>query len=391
MKNLTILGSTGSIGCNTLNIIKMYPERFCVKALTGAHNIELLARQIETFRPDLAVVIDQEHADQLKDVLPLGTDVDILYGDDGYRQAATHTSVDLVVAAMVGAAGLMPTLAAIADGKDIALANKETLVMAGDIVMQSAMKNGVHIFPVDSEHSAIFQSIAGNRKADIEKIYITASGGPFLNTPRKKFIDIKPNDALNHPNWQMGKKISIDSATLMNKGLEVIEAATLFDVPREMIEVVIHPQSIIHSMVGYKDGSVISQMGVPDMKSAIAYAISYPERLPIKQPLPNFFNIGSLTFNKPDLEKFPCLKLALNACKIGNTMPAVLNAANEIAVNTFLNSKISFTDIPKIIQDVMGAHTAVPNPTLSDITNADAWARKAAETITEHIMEKSNS
>jgi len=378
MKNLSILGSTGSIGRNTLKIVEMFPERFSVKALTAARNVQLLAEQIELFRPDMVAVLDEDHAGKLKNLLHPATDIEIFYGDAGYRQAATFEPVNLVVAAMVGAAGLMPTLAAISAGKDIALANKETLVMAGEIVMQKAASKGIKILPVDSEHSAVFQSIAGNRKTDVEKIFLTASGGPFLNRPESDFAGIKPDDALKHPNWQMGKKISIDSATLMNKGLEIIEAAFLFDIPQEMIEVVIHPQSIIHSMVGYKDGSVMAQLGIPDMRGAIAYAISYPERLPIRQPLPDFVNIASLTFQRPDTKKFPCLSLAIKACKIGKTLPAVLNAENEIAVQAFLDLKIPFVDIPGIIQNVMEAHTVVMNPTLSDILDADAWARKEA-------------
>jgi len=350
----------------------------------------MLAEQIELFRPDMVAVLDEDHAGKLKNLLHPATDIEIFYGDAGYRQAAMFEPVNLVVAAMVGAAGLMPTLAAISAGKDIALANKETLVMAGEIVMQKAASKGIKILPVDSEHSAVFQSIAGNRKTDVEKIFLTASGGPFLNRPESDFAGIKPDDALKHPNWQMGKKISIDSATLMNKGLEIIEAAFLFDIPQEMIEVVIHPQSIIHSMVGYKDGSVMAQLGIPDMRGAIAYAISYPERLPIRQPLPDFVNIASLTFQRPDTKKFPCLSLAIKACKIGKTLPAVLNAANEIAVQAFLDLKIPFVDIPGIIQNVMEAHTVVMNPTLSDILDADAWARKEASMITGDIGLKAN-
>jgi 1-deoxy-D-xylulose-5-phosphate reductoisomerase len=381
IKNLAILGSTGSIGRNTLKIVEMFPERFNVRTLTGATNTELLARQIEQFKPDIAVVIDEEFAEKLKGAVSPGSRVEILWGVDGYRQAAVHDPVDQVVAAMVGAAGLIPTMAAVSAGKDIALANKETLVMAGDIVMKAVYENNVSLLPVDSEHSAIFQSMSGNRRADMAKIFLTASGGPFLDRPAGEFDDIRPQDALKHPNWQMGRKISIDSATLMNKGLEVIEAKHLFNIGEDAIEVLIHPQSIIHSMVGYKDGSVIAQLGIPDMKAAIAYALSCPERLDIRQPMPDFVDISSFTFRKPDMEKFPCLRLALEACTAGCTMPAVMNAANEIAVNAFLDDQIDFLDIPKIIKKSMNAHSIVPAPVLDDILAADHWARETAATF----------
>jgi 1-deoxy-D-xylulose-5-phosphate reductoisomerase len=289
--------------------------------------------------------------------------------------------VDLVVVAVVGAAGLMPTLSAIAAGKNIALANKETLVMAGDIVIEQAELNHVTILPIDSEHSAIFQCIEGNRREDVDKIILTASGGPFLNLPEKEFNKITPKDALNHPNWNMGKKISIDSATLMNKGLETIEAKCLFDVSQEMIEVVIHPQSVIHSMVSYKDGTVMAQLGIPDMKGAIAYAMAHPERLALRQPAPDFVSIGKLTFEKPDIKKFPCLSLAYTACETGRTLPAVLNAANEVAVAAFLENRLPFIKIPQIIEETMEHHSVVADPTLGDILEADQWARKQAEDL----------
>ncbi len=379
MKNLSILGSTGSIGCNVLKIVEMFPDRFSVKALAAKNNISLLAGQIERFRPEIAVVFDEKLAVELEKSLHVRPGVEILYGDKGYKAAAKYDSVDMVVTAMVGSAGLMPTLAAIDAGKNIALANKETLVMAGDIVMKRASEKGVRILPVDSEHSAIFQALKGNRRKDLKKILLTASGGPFLNLPENKFNKIRPEDALKHPTWQMGKKISIDSATLMNKGLEIIEAKHLFNVSHEKIEVVIHPQSIIHSMVSYRDGSVLAQLGIPDMKGAIAYAISYPERLPLQQPIPDFTNIGALTFLKPDMEKFPCLSLAFKACKHGGTLPAVLNAANEAAVNAFLNRKIFFTDIPAIIDKIMKQHVVTENPVLTDILKAHKWAGNQAE------------
>ncbi len=385
MKNLSILGSTGSIGRNTLEIVTMFPERFTVKALAAKNNTSLLAGQVEKFGPDIAVVFDENRAIELKSMLPSGSKVEIMYGQDGYRTAATYDSVDMVVTAVVGAAGLIPTLAAIEAGKNIALANKETLVMAGEIVIKEAARNRVKIIPIDSEHSAIFQCIAGNRRQDLDKILLTASGGPFLNRPENEFVKIKPQDALNHPTWQMGKKVSVDSATLMNKGLEVIEAKCLFGVSQEMIEVLIHPQSVIHSMVSFKDGAVIAQLGIPDMKGAIAYALSYPERLALEQPLPDFVGIGALTFEQPDLNKFPCLGLAYKACQTGETLPAVLNAANEMAVQAFLKQRIPFVKIPEVIGKTMESHTVVTNPAFDDIVESDRWAREQARNLIDRI------
>ena len=381
MKNLSILGSTGSIGCNTLKIAEMFPDRFAVKVLAAKNNIPMLARQIERFCPEIAVVFDEATALELNKKLPAGIDVEVLFGENGYKAAATYESVDLVVVAVVGAAGLIPTLSAIAAGKNIALANKETLVMGGDIVIEQAELNNIAILPIDSEHSAVFQCIEGNRREDVDKIILTASGGPFLNLPEKEFNKITPKDALNHPNWNMGKKISVDSATLMNKGLEAIEAKYLFDVSQEMIDVVIHPQSVIHSMVSFKDGTVMAQLGIPDMKGAIAYAMAYPERLALGQPTPDFVSIGKLTFEKPDMKKFPCLALAYAACEAGRTLPAVLNAANEVAVAAFLENRLSFIKIPQIIEKTMEHHVVVTDPTLNDILEADQWARKQAQNL----------
>ena len=381
MKCLSILGSTGSIGRNALKIVEMFPERFAVKALAAKKDTELLARQIEQFEPEIAVVFDEKCALELKSKLPAAIAVEVLYGKDGYIAAATHDAVDMVLTAVVGAAGLMPTLAAIEAGKNIALANKETLVMAGDIVIKRAVAKGVKILPVDSEHSAIFQCIAGNRLQDLDRIILTASGGPFLKRPANEFIKIEPEEALNHPTWQMGKKVTIDSATLMNKGLEVIEAKCLFGVSQDRIEVLIHPQSVIHSMVSYKDGAVMAQLGIPDMKGAIAYAMSYPQRLALQQPLPDFTRMEALTFEPPDLGKFPCLALAYQAGKTGETLPAVLNAANEVAVQAFLKHRISFVKIPDVIRETMERHTVVNDPSLDDILEADRWAREQAEMI----------
>ena len=386
MKHLSILGSTGSIGRNTLKIIEMFPQHFSIKALAAKANIDLLAKQIEQFVPELAVVYDAENAQQLKQKLGAATTTEVLYGEEGYQAAASADGVDMVLTAVVGAAGLGPTLAAIEAGKTIALANKETLVMAGEIVTAKAAEHGVHILPVDSEHSAIFQCLEGHRKADVAHILLTASGGPFLNLPLDQFSQISTAQALNHPNWDMGPKITVDSATLMNKGLEVLEAKALFDVSEDMIEVVIHPQSIIHSMVAYQDGAVMAQLGIPDMKAAIAYALSYPKRLDLNQPLPDFSGQQDLTFQKPDLEKFPCLALAFQACKTGKTVPAVLNAANEIAVNAFLNQQIPFTAIAKVVAMTMEAHDVHANPALSDILAADQDARQKAAALVKNFQ-----
>jgi 1-deoxy-D-xylulose-5-phosphate reductoisomerase len=300
---------------------------------------------------------------------------------DGYRTAATLDPADLVVSAMVGSAGLLPTIAGIEAGKPVALANKESLVMAGELVMGTARKKGVSVIPVDSEHSAIFQCLAGHRRQDLKQIILTASGGPFLDKSPEDLDGITTEMALSHPTWEMGPKITIDSATLMNKGLEVIEAKWLFDVPLELIQVMIHPQSVIHSMVAYQDGSVIAQLGLPDMRVPIAYALSYPERLPLGLPAPDFVDIGSLTFREPDLARFPCLALALEACRIGKTMPAVLSSANEVAVYAFLNQRIGLRRIGEVVQQVMSKHEPVSNPGLSDILGAAAWARRTAEEV----------
>jgi len=379
MKNLTILGSTGSIGTNTLKIVEMFPDRFRIRALTAKSNISLLADQIERFSPEVAVVYDEKGIEQLKGLLPADRDVDIRYGEEGYIYAATLESSDTVVAAMVGAAGLLPTVAAIKSGKTIALANKETLVMAGELVMKLAADHQVGILPIDSEHSAIFQCLQGNRRKDLNKILITASGGPFLERDAGTFHSIQPSDALKHPNWQMGSKITIDSATLMNKGLEVIEAKHLFAVDLSMIEVVVHPQSIIHSMVAYRDGSVIAQLGVPDMKGAIALALSWPGRLPLKQPLPDFSAIGKFTFTRADTQKFQCLALAIEACQVGGTHPAVLNAANEVAVAAFLSERLPFDKIPEVIRAALRSLGSSGYPSLEEILDADKRARRFAE------------
>ncbi|MFW5930280.1 MAG: 1-deoxy-D-xylulose-5-phosphate reductoisomerase [Desulfosalsimonas sp.] len=380
-RRIGILGSTGSIGKSTLDVLERFPERFCVKVLTAGVNIELLARQIEKFSPDIAVVYDETGARALEGKIPSGTKTEVLFGEDAYRQAAAYEELDLVISAMVGSAGLLPTLSAIYAGKDVALANKEALVMAGDLVIREAAERGVSILPVDSEHSAVFQCISGNRKEDVERILLTASGGPFLDVPVGSFSEIKTRDALVHPTWQMGAKITIDSATLMNKGLEVIEASHLFGLGSKSIDVVVHPQSIVHSMVAFCDGSIMAQMGLPDMKAAIAYALSCPERLSLGLSFPDFAELGRLSFRSPDFEKFPCLALAYKACEIGGTMPAMLNAANEVAVSAFLQESISFNRIPEIIRKVINQYRPVMDPGIEDVIQADTEARKAAESM----------
>ncbi|MDX2448095.1 MAG: 1-deoxy-D-xylulose-5-phosphate reductoisomerase [Desulfobacterales bacterium] len=388
MKNLTILGSTGSIGTNALKVVAQFPERFTAKVLTAGQNISKLVGQIKQFQPELVAVFDEAGAAELERALPKDTRVEIVYGSSGYQTAAAYETSDMVLTAVVGAAGLMPTISAIEAGKNIALANKETLVMAGELIMQLAQKNGVDIIPVDSEHSAIFQCLMGQRTSDLDVLLITASGGPFMDTPVQSFPDVSPEAALNHPNWQMGRKITIDSATLMNKGLEVIEAKHLFQVEMDRIRVVVHPQSIIHSMVSFQDGSVLAQLGIPDMKGAIALALSFPERLPLGQPLPDFADIGCFTFKEPDMEKFSCLGLAMKAGRKGGTLPTVLNAANEVAVHAFLEHRLSFDQIPLVIEKSLAKHTNQPAPSLEDILTADQWAREAASRLIESGSDK---
>jgi 1-deoxy-D-xylulose-5-phosphate reductoisomerase len=382
MKRLAILGSTGSIGVNTLDIVRQFPERFQVVSLSAGLNTGLLRQQILQFRPKVVSVLNRELAEALKRDLS-SESPEIVNGIEGLINVATHPEVDQVVSAIVGAVGLIPTLSAIKTGKSVALANKESLVMAGKIVMEEARRSGVQILPIDSEHSAIFQSLLGHRKETIQRLILTASGGPFLNLPVSKLPDVTVKDALHHPNWEMGKKITIDSASLMNKGLEVIEAHWLFDMPVEKITVQIHPQSIIHSMVEYIDGSVIAQMGIADMRVPISYALSFPNRLPLSLPGLNLPRTGGLTFQVPDLDRYPCLKLAYQSIKIGETMPAILNASNEVAVNAFLEGAVKFTEIPLLIQRVMEDHDVKPVHTVEDILKADHWARERAKTTIE--------
>ena len=376
MKNLSILGCTGSIGVNTLDVARRFPERFRVMALSCGANINLLEAQAREFSPEVVTVRDKKAADALRK--RLGGSIRVLHGVDGLVEAASLDGVDMVVSSIVGAAGLVPTMAAIESGKDIALANKETLVCAGSLVIDAVKRKGVKLLPVDSEHSAIFQSMKGHRKNDLARLTLTASGGPFREYPAERLRGVKPADALKHPNWDMGKKITIDSATLMNKGLEVIEARWLFDVGPERISVLVHPQSIIHSMAEFIDGSVIAQLGVPDMRGPISYALGYPGRLKKNIPGLDLSKVGRLTFAEPDMEKFPCLSYAFDALDAGGTMPAVLNAANEIAVQAFLEENIGFMDIPAVIKKVMDGHKQWEPSSVEDVLSADKWARSAA-------------
>jgi 1-deoxy-D-xylulose-5-phosphate reductoisomerase len=382
MKRLAILGSTGSIGVNTLDIVRQFPEEFEVVSLSAGMNIQLLKNQILQFRPKLVSVFNKELSETLRRELT-HIPIEIVHGVEGLIQVATHPEVEQVVSAIVGAVGLIPTLSAIKTGKAIALANKESLVMAGKIMMEEAKRNNVQILPVDSEHSAVFQAVLGHRKEDVHRIILTASGGPFLNFPLERLHEVTVKEALNHPHWEMGKKITIDSASLMNKGLEVIEAHWLFNIPIEKIVVQIHPQSIVHSMVEYIDGSIVAQMGIADMRIPISYALSFPHRLPLNLPPLNLSQIGGLTFFSPDPERFPCLKLAYQSIEIGETMPAILNAANEIAVNAFLEGSLKFTHLPLLLQRVMEDHEVKSVHTIEDILRADQWARERSKAILE--------
>jgi len=380
MKQIAILGSTGSIGVSTLEIVAAHPDKFRVVSLSAGKNLELCARQVRQFRPKLVALADPADLPRLRELLD-GQDVELVGGLEGLCAVATADGVQMVVAAIVGAAGLVPTAAAIQAGKDVALANKETLVTAGHLFMELVARHQVKLYPVDSEHSAVFQSIEGHRNQDITKIILTASGGPFRETPLERLKSVTVQDALNHPNWSMGRKITIDSATMMNKGLEVIEARWLFDVPVERISVVIHPQSIIHSMVEYLDGCVMAQMGVPDMKAPIAYALTCPERVPTGVRGLNLTEVGSLTFFEPDNGRFPALALAYRAVNDGESMPAVMNAANEVAVEAFLQGRIRFTEIAAVIEKTMDAHQPHVLNSVEEVLNTDRWGRAKAKEL----------
>ena len=379
MKNIALLGSTGSIGRQTVEVALANPDKIKIKALVAHKSDELLEEQIKVLQPDLAVLSDKEAAARLMKRYHGRTE--ILAGEEGVLAAATYAGADTVLASMVGYAGLRPTLAAINCGKNIALANKETLVAAGSIVMQAVADKGVSLTPVDSEHSAIFQALRGGKENEVKRLIITASGGPFRGRKRSELENVTLAQCLNHPNWSMGKKVTLDSSTLANKGLEVIEAHWLFNMPYEKIAVVVHPQSIVHSLVEFCDGSVIAQMGDPDMRLPIQYALSWPERYPYAFDQLDLVKYGSLTFEAPDLEAFPSLKIAIDCGKAGGTLPCAFNAANEEAVNAFLEGKIKYLDIPYITATVTQKHRSVATPTIEDIEVADAAARRAAQAL----------
>ena len=383
---ITVLGSTGSIGCSTLDVVRRHPEKYRVYALTAATRVAEMAGQIAEFSPRYAVMADASAAAQLREQLPEDCVTEVLNGVDALVQVASDERVDQVMAAIVGAAGLLPTLAAANAGKRVLLANKESLVMAGPLFLDAVEKGGAELLPIDSEHNAIFQSMpadyAGRLDASgIRKILLTASGGPFRGRQSSELNDVTPSQAVAHPNWSMGAKISVASATLMNKGLELIEACFLFNCDADDVEVVVHPESVIHSMVQYCDGSVLAQLGQPDMRTPIAYGMAWPERIEAGVESLNLFDIARLNFEAPDEENFPCLALARMAFAQGGTMPAVLNAANEVAVAAFLREDIRFTTIPALIKKVMDQHSVVSADSLDAVLSADSWARATAESF----------
>ncbi len=379
-KRLVLLGSTGSIGEQTLDVVSEFANRYEVTAMAAGRNVEKLAEQVRRFRPGLVSVADEEDAAELRTRLD-GADVEIVTGAEGLAAVATHPA-DMVVSGLVGAVGLAPTLAAIRAGRDIALANKEVMVMAGALILREVKAHEVRLLPVDSEHSAIFQALAGQRAADVERIILTASGGPFRTWDDARIAQATVEEALNHPNWNMGPKISIDSASLMNKGLEVIEARWLFDVTPEQVDVIVHPQSIVHSLVEYRDGSVLAQLGLPDMRVPIAVALAHPERLPLDLPRLDLAELARLDFEAPDRKRFPCLQLAFDALAADEAAPAVLNAANEVAVEAFLDGRIRFPAIAATNGAVLEAHIerglVSELQSLDDVLAADAWAREVA-------------
>lgn len=380
MKNLSILGSTGSIGTQTLEIVKQYPDKFKIIGLTANNNIELLKKQIQEFKPEAAAVMNKEKADLLKEKI----DVDVYSEMGGLIKIACLDNADTVVNSLVGSIGVLPTIKAIKNKKNIALANKETLVTAGSIVMKEIKNNNVNLMPIDSEHSAIFQCLNGENINEINKIIITCSGGAFKNFTKEQLENTTAQEALKHPTWSMGAKITIDSATLMNKGFEVIEAHWLYAMPYEKIEVVIHPQSIIHSLVEFNDKSTIAQLGLPDMKIPIQYALTYPKRFETNLKKLSLTEIQKLTFKEPNLDLFPCLKYAYDAGKISGTLPAVMNAANEITVQYFLKNKIKFLDIPRLIKKMMDEHNVIKNPDLNKILEVDKKTKEKTKEIIEN-------
>ena len=381
MKKIAVLGSTGSIGVTALKVIHSNPEKYRVIALGAGKNLDLLLKQIENLRPKAVAVLDEGLASDLKRRLGKAKSPEVTYGNDGFKHLVTLDEVDTVISSMTGAAGLLPTYEAIRSGKQVALANKETIVMAGALVMGEAQKRGVSVLPIDSEHSAILQSLQGHPREDIRRVILTASGGPFRNASLSEMSRMTPAQALDHPNWSMGPKISIDSATMMNKGLEAIEAKWLFDLDMDRITILIHPQSIVHSMVEYKDGAIIAQLGIPDMTIPISYALSFPHHDENRLPPLELDEVGSLCFEKPDMKRFRCLHLALQAAKTGGTMPAVLNGANETAVGSFLDGTITFLEIPDIIEKTMKKHRPYDIDSIETVLEADAWARRTAQSF----------
>lgn len=375
-RSIAILGSTGSVGTQTLDVVALHPEQFRVEALAAGYNLPLLIEQIHQFMPRKVSVATKELADRLKQQAP--SHVEIFYGEQGLLEVAANTDTDFVVSALVGSQGLRPTLAAIEAGKTIGLANKESLVTAGHIVMEAVRSRGVDLLPLDSEHSAIFQCLNGERSLDIESITLTASGGSFRDLSRNELHGVTVEQALRHPNWSMGSKLTIDSATMVNKGLEVIEAHWLFDLPFDRIEVLLHPESIIHSYVEFVDHSIIAQLGTPDMRVPIQYALTYPNRLPTRTKPLKLSEIGKLHFQPMDMERFPCLKMAYDCGRAGGTMPSVFNAANEIAVDRFLKGELAFLDIEEVIFRTIELHSPSSNPGLEEILSVDAWARQTA-------------
>ena len=385
MKKLSVLGSTGSIGISTLMIAEQFPDRFRVVALAAGKNLAKLKEQIRLFKPELVSLTNEADARDLRSQVE---DIrgEIVWGSDGLLAVATHPEAEMVMSALVGAVGLAPTLAAIRAEKTIALANKEALVISGELMTREARKYGVRILPVDSEHNAIFQALHGHQREQVKRIILTASGGPFLRRPAEELPRVTVAEALKHPTWKMGNKITIDSATLMNKGLEVIEARWLFNLPPEQVAVIVHPQSIVHSMVEYVDGSVLAQLGIPDMTIPISYILAYPERLPLTHlPSLDLAAAQQLTFAEPDFGKFPCLQLAYDALARGGTCPAVLNAVNEVTVESFLAEEICFTDIAVLNRQVLDAHTPQPVNTLEELLEADRWARAYARAALDRV------
>lgn len=386
MRKLAVLGSTGSIGVTTLSIVERFPEQFQVVALAAGRNVAKLAEQVRRFQPDLVSLATEDDARALKDQVPHfgGT---ILYGSEGLLATATHPEADMLMAALVGAVGLPPTLAGVRAGKSIALANKEALVIAGELMTREAKQYGVSLLPVDSEHNAIFQALHGHPRERVKRILLTASGGPFRQRPTAELAGVSVEEALQHPTWKMGNKITIDSATLMNKGLEVIEARWLFDLPPEQVSVIVHPQSIVHSMVEYVDGSVLAQLGIPDMAVPISYILAYPDRLPLEHlPDLDLTAVAQLEFFAPDFDKFPCLGLAYTALRQGGTCPAVLNAANEVTVEHFLNGQLRFPDIAALNERVLDAHEPYPVTDLDSLLEADSWARAQARQLIARLQ-----